>query len=64
MDVIINVLPFDKETFIIISGLRNYKEHIKYYIRHFEDPLNVTNMAETWMVHGSDHWFLKPNIWY
>ena len=63
VDVIINVLPFDSYTYVITSGLAINKEDIDYYLSHFGNPLHAINMIEAWMVHGSDHWFIKPSIW-
>lgn len=25
--------------------------------------MQVVSMIENWMIHGSDHWFIKPSIW-
>jgi hypothetical protein len=63
VEVIFNVLPFDNKTYIFISTLKKYESELKFYMQHFINPLQLVSMIENWMIHGSDHWFLKPSIW-
>jgi len=30
----------------------------------FTSPILVIDMIESWMIFGSDHWFIKPSVWY
>lgn len=63
IDVILNVLPFPNKTFIVASVLSKYKNELDLYINRFSNPLEAVNMIESWMVHGSEHWFIKPSVW-
>ena len=63
INVIINVLPYDTCTHVVIYGFAKDKNEIENYFKHFEDPINIINLVEAWMVHGSDHWFLRPSVW-
>ena len=51
------------KTYIIISTLRKFKEELNAYMSQFINPLQIVSMVENWMIHGSDHWFIKPSIW-
>lgn len=63
IDVILNVLPFSNNTKIIISSLKKNQKDIECYLANFNNPLDTVNMIESWMVYGSDHWFIKPSVW-
>ncbi len=63
IDVILNVLPYPNKTFIAASALSKYSSELDFYIKRFSNPLETVNMVESWMVHGSDHWFIKSSIW-
>lgn len=62
--VIINTIPFKNGTYFILASLNKYKKFIDSYVDYYQQhPLLLINMVENWMVHGSDHWFIKPSIW-
>jgi hypothetical protein len=63
IEVIFNVLPLEGKTYIFISTLKKYQKQLKFYMDHFLNPLQTVSMVENWMIHGSDHWFIKPSIW-
>jgi len=62
--VIINILPFPDRTTILISGLAKFKDLIDEYCKYLTaHPLNAISCVESWMINGSDHWFIQPSIW-
>jgi hypothetical protein len=63
VEVIFNVLPLKKKTYIFISSLKKNEKELKHYMEHFINPLQLVSMIENWMVHGSDHWFIRPSVW-
>lgn len=64
VEIIFNVLPTANGTYIFVSALRKFKEEIEVYMSQCKHPLLVINLVENWMIHGSDHWFIKPSVWY
>jgi hypothetical protein len=63
VDAILNVLPYLTKTYIIAAVLSKFKSELDMYIGRFSNPLETVNMVESWMLHGSDHWFIKPSVW-
>lgn len=64
IDVIFNVLPLEKKTLIFVSTLKKNAKELTAYMRQFTSPILVIDMIESWMIFGSDHWFIKPSVWY
>lgn len=65
VEVIINVIPYHDRTYVIIGTHHKMKEHLKSYLRRYtEHPMKMIAMIESWMLYGSDHWFLQPAVWW
>jgi hypothetical protein len=64
IDLIINVLPYKGKTYLIAGAFRKHKKYVEIYFNRYGDsPFNLLMMVESWMLYGSDHWFLKPSVW-
>jgi hypothetical protein len=64
IDLIINVLPYDGKTYILAGSFRKHQKYIESYLHSYSgSPFNLIKLVETWMLYGTDHWFLKPSIW-
>lgn len=63
INIIMNVLPRTNNTYIFFSTLKKNTKALKLYMRQFGNPLLMMNAIESCMIHGSDHWFIKPSIW-
>lgn len=62
--VFLNVIPLKESTYIICLGSEKDKTIFeKYCDFSFENPINMLNMIESFMVNGSDHWYINPDIW-
>ncbi|WP_025116593.1 hypothetical protein [Lysinibacillus fusiformis] len=61
---ILNVIPFESSTVLIFAGDNVDKEildkHFDYIIQH---PILILNFIESFMMHGTDHWFIQPEVW-
>jgi len=61
---ILNILPLVDRTVLYIAVELKNREFLEHYIAIFQQTgLPGLNLAETWMVRGSDHWFIQPSIW-
>lgn len=64
---VLNVLPVKNGTEIFIFAPSEQEKALSSYISHFvakEGERNgLISMVESWMLHGSDHWFLSPSTW-
>jgi hypothetical protein len=61
---ILNVLTLDDKTIICATVLYKYRKYLEVYINEFMNKLNgPLVMVETWMVNGTDHWFITPSEW-
>jgi hypothetical protein len=61
---ILNVLTLDNKTIICATVLYEHKKYLEVYINEFMNRLNgPLIMVETWMVRGTDHWFITPSQW-
>lgn len=63
IEVILNVLPLENKTYIFVATLKKFTKELEAYMSQFINPLEVVSMIENWMIHGSDHWFIKPSVW-
>lgn len=64
VDLILNVLPYENKTYLILATHHKHKTHLKKYVNRYKHhPLAMVTMVESWMLYGSDHWFLKPAVW-
>lgn len=64
IDLIINVLPYKGKTYLIAGAFRRHKKYVETYLeRYGGSPFHLLLMVESWMLYGSDHWFLKPSVW-
>ena len=62
--LLLNVLPQKESTNIVCVSLDKDKKICdKYYEYSLSDPLTILNMIESFMVNGSDHWFISPDYW-
>lgn len=61
---ILNVLPSPQQTLIMATTLATHKLCLHTYIQQMLDQMNgALIMVETWMVKGTDHWFMAPSEW-
>jgi hypothetical protein len=63
IEVIFNILPHNNKTYLVICSLKKYTKELRMYIDQFKNPLQVLSFIERLMIHGSDHWFIKPSVW-
>ncbi|WP_088044513.1 hypothetical protein [Bacillus sp. EAC] len=61
---ILNVIPFETCTVLIFAGDIVDKDILeKYFDYIIQHPFLILNFIESFMMHGTDHWFLQPKIW-
>jgi len=58
----ITILPEAGRTKFMIGADRQHSDALDYSLRD-DGSLAVLAMLESWMVHGSDHWFITPSAW-
>ncbi len=63
IEAILNVLPLESKTYIFIATLKKFTKELDAYMSQFVNPLQIVSLIENWMIHGSDHWFIKPSTW-
>lgn len=63
--LIMNVVPINNETYILCAtNKKNEKILNKYTEFYYQDHLSILNMVESFMIFGSDHWFIRPSKWH
>ncbi|MBW2570123.1 MAG: hypothetical protein JRE47_12360 [Deltaproteobacteria bacterium] len=63
--LIMNIVPINKETYIICATNKKNKEIFDEYMKFcHQHHLSVLNMVESFMIFGSDHWFIQPSKWH
>lgn len=61
---ILNVIPNTKSTTIIVYGLKRDKIILDSYWNFYtQNNIMILNMIESFMIHGSDHWFINTKVW-
>ncbi len=63
--LIMNIVPTNKETYIVCATNKKNKKIFDEYIKfHYQHHLSILNMVESFMIFGSDHWFIRPSKWH
>jgi len=57
------VIPEQQETKIIIAATEQHVNALTAYCSD-ESSTGLLAMIESWMCHGSDHWFMTPSGWF
>lgn len=61
---VLNIIPFESSTILIFVGDINDKDILQQHIeRVSQHPFLILNFIESFMMHGTDHWFVNPKIW-
>lgn len=62
--VMTGVIPIEAGTIITIAGHVSDKKHIDCYIGTWmTNGISMLSMIESWMVNGTDQWFVNPSVW-
>jgi len=62
--VLLNVVPTDDDTIILLAGLGADRKYIEQYVHRWSrSRLEWLSMIESWMVSGSDQWYLSSSAW-
>ena len=62
--VVMNIIPTNDGTYIILLVKKGYSIVLEYITnKYFKDELQLTVFIENIMIHGSDHWYIKPSYW-
>jgi len=59
---ILGIFPDKKNTIIIMSGKSADTDYLRGYMSRLHNSFDILNMIEQWMIRGTDHWFVKPNV--
>lgn len=61
---IIGVIPHAGNTLLIFAGHVDDKAYIDCYVSTWlNNALSMVSMIESWMVNGTDQWYLNPTVW-
>jgi len=61
---ILNIWPTTDGVTISMAVSKPHNDFLQAYLsRQLNRSIGVLEMVETWMVRGSDHWFIKPSCW-
>lgn len=62
--VVVNLLPLEGETDLIISSLFIYKDSLLTFVEYIKQtPLTLLNFIESFIINGSEHLFFKESVW-
>jgi hypothetical protein len=60
---LLGVLPQNGSTLAFIGADRKHVDVVKGYCSWMANGFNSLNAIESWMINGSDHWFIRPSAW-
>lgn len=61
---LIGVVPQPGRTTLFLASREANKEHIEFYLGYWcRHALGFLSMVESWMVNGTDQWFITPSVW-
>jgi hypothetical protein len=63
VQMILNIIPGDRRTVLLMFGRPQDEGYMRAYLAKWPNTIELLNMIESWMIHGTDHWFVRPSIW-
>lgn len=60
--VVLSVFPSDSSTHLILSYKSEDQNKFTKIIRGY-DTLSILDFIESWMIYGTDHWYISPDYW-
>ena len=64
LHILMGVLPHNTGTLTFIVGTAaDHAELDLYEKRWMQNALEYLSMIESWMINGSDQWYLRPSVW-
>jgi len=62
--VLLTVVPGENRTMVSIAGMPADRRHLAtYQAARFKNGLTLLSAIESWMIHGTDNWYLAPSVW-
>jgi hypothetical protein len=60
---LLGILPQGKTTLTFIAAARRHGDAIAFCMNKMLSGFGALHAMESWMVYGSDHWFIRPSAW-
>jgi len=60
---LIGILPLVGQTIAFIGAANKHSVALEDYRSGMQFGFGALNAMESWMIHGSDHWFIRPSAW-
>ncbi|MCH8823254.1 MAG: hypothetical protein IH984_07060 [Planctomycetes bacterium] len=62
---VLNTWVTTDNSVIFITVKRSHKRYLLHYLSNYLDGqlFGPLSLIESWMVHGTDHWFVQPSMW-
>lgn len=60
---LLGILPQGKTTLTFIAAARRHGDAIALCMKKMSSGFGALHAMESWMVYGSDHWFIRPSAW-
>jgi hypothetical protein len=56
------IIPEAGQTKIMLGAASTHEKIVRLHFNDLSSP-TILEMLESWMIHGSDHWFMAPSAW-
>jgi hypothetical protein len=64
LHILMGVLPHDKGTLTFTVGAAADQAELDLYEKRWmQNALEYLSMVESWMINGTDQWYLRPSVW-
>jgi hypothetical protein len=60
---LIGILPQGETTLTVMAAARSHCDAIELFANKMLSGFGALHAMESWMVYGSDHWFIRPSAW-
>jgi len=60
---LIGILPQGETTLTVMAAARRHCDAIELFANKMLSGFGALHAMESWMVYGSDHWFIRPSAW-
>ncbi len=60
---ILLIIPEINKTNILFVSAEENSDYLNSYLSNFPTTIEILDMLESWMIYGTDHWFITPSVW-
>ncbi len=64
LSIVMGLMPSGNRSLFFVAGRKDDHQEIENYFSYWKkNPFSMLALAETWMLNGTDQWYITPSVW-